>query len=82
MQVKQALKSVGKYLIRKRQPGCVRLHDGTGSEKILVLLNFKGKPALANKGIDISKAKLLLGNYSTSSKDGKLQPQEAVIYEL
>jgi len=52
------------------------------SKKILVMLNFKSKPASINTEVDMSKAKLLLGNYALPLKDGQLQPYEAVIYEL
>lgn len=51
-------------------------------KKMLILLNFTDKEATANTGIDLSKAKLILGNYAESSKDGKLKPYEVVIYEL
>jgi hypothetical protein len=48
-----------------------------------VLLNFKSKPATVNTaGIDLSKAKILIGNYASPSANGRLQPYEAVIYEL
>lgn len=51
-------------------------------KKMLILLNFTEKEATANTGIDMSKAKVVLGNYAEPSKDGKLKPYEAVIYEL
>jgi oligo-1,6-glucosidase len=50
--------------------------------KLLILLNFKEKEATANTGLDLSKAKVLLGNYNAPSTDGKLKPYEAVIMEL
>ena len=50
--------------------------------KLLIMLNFTTKEATANTGIDLSKAKVLLDNYADASKDGKLKPYEAVIYEL
>jgi hypothetical protein len=37
---------------------------------------------MANTGIDISKAKILLSNYTAAAADGKLRPYEAVVYEL
>ncbi|HNE29429.1 MAG TPA: alpha-glucosidase C-terminal domain-containing protein, partial [Saprospiraceae bacterium] len=53
-------------------------------QKILVLLNFKDRPATAHlEGIDLSKAALLLGNYpgeATRSLD--LRPYEAAVYSL
>ncbi|MEQ1675706.1 MAG: alpha-glucosidase [Chitinophagaceae bacterium] len=51
-------------------------------KKLLILLNFKGKISKATIGIDISKAKLLLGNYKDASADGTLRPYESAIYEL
>ncbi|HRH42302.1 MAG TPA: alpha-glucosidase C-terminal domain-containing protein [Pyrinomonadaceae bacterium] len=51
-------------------------------KKLLILLNFTDKEATPNTGLDVSKAKLLLGNYTTPSSDGKLKPYEAVVFEL
>ncbi len=48
----------------------------------LGLLNFRDKAASANTGLDLSKGKVLLGNYPTVSQDGRLQPYEAAIYEF
>ena len=49
---------------------------------MLVLLNFKGLVAKASTGLDLSKAKRLLGNYQKPSAGETLQPYEAVVYEL
>ena len=51
-------------------------------KRILVLLNFRDKAASAKTGLDLSKAKVLLGNYPTASPSAQLRPYEAVIYEL
>ena len=51
-------------------------------KKMLVLLNFTDKEASANTGVEMSKTKVVLGNYETVSTDGKLKPYEAVVYEL
>jgi oligo-1,6-glucosidase len=51
-------------------------------KKMLILLNVTDKEATANTGIEVSKAKVVLGNYTTPSSDGKLKPYEAVVYEL
>jgi oligo-1,6-glucosidase len=51
-------------------------------KKLLILLNFKEKEATANTGLDLSKAKVILGNYAAPSTDGKLKPYEAVVMEL
>lgn len=51
-------------------------------KKILIMLNFTDKEASANTGVEMSKAKVVLGNYAEVSKDGKLKPYEAVVYEI
>ena len=51
-------------------------------KKFLILLNFKAADATANTGLDLSKAKVILGNYPTPSTDGKLKPYEAVVMEM
>ncbi|WP_247232927.1 alpha-glucosidase [Telluribacter sp. SYSU D00476] len=51
-------------------------------KKFLILLNFTSTPASTNTGLDVSKARVVLGNYPQPSRDGKLQPYESVIYEL
>ncbi|MBS1796343.1 MAG: alpha-glucosidase [Acidobacteria bacterium] len=50
--------------------------------KLLVLLNFKDREASADTGFDLSRAKVLFGNYPNFSKDGRLKPYQAVILEL
>ena len=73
----------GKYtLLDKDNPDVYSYTRQLGEKKILVLLNFKSTDATANTGINLSKAKVLLGNYSNPSKSGKLQPYEAVVYQL
>lgn len=52
-------------------------------KKLLVLLNFKAVNATFNSAeIDLSKAKVLIGNYATPSVNGHLKAHEAVILEL
>jgi oligo-1,6-glucosidase len=51
-------------------------------KKMLIMMNFTDKEASANTGVDMSKAKVVLGNYETVSTDGKLKPYQAVVYEL
>ncbi|HRH47918.1 MAG TPA: alpha-glucosidase [Panacibacter sp.] len=73
----------GKYtLLDKDNPEIYAYTRELNEKKILILLNFKSKVATAYTGIDLSKAKLLLGNYATPSTGETLQPYEAVIYEL
>ena len=50
--------------------------------KLLIMLNFKAQESTASTGLDLSKVKVLLGNYPTPSTDGKLKPYEAVVIEL
>jgi oligo-1,6-glucosidase len=51
-------------------------------QTFLILLNFSAKTAVANTGLKLNKAKVLLGNYPASSKNGTLKPYESVIYKL
>jgi oligo-1,6-glucosidase len=73
----------GKYtLLDKVNPDVFAYTRELDGKKFLVLLNFKSKSATAKTGIDLSKAKILLNNYSTAPKGGTLRPYEAVIFEL
>jgi oligo-1,6-glucosidase len=51
-------------------------------KKVLTLLNFKATAATANTGLDLSKAKVLIGNYPQPSTNGQLRPYEAVVLSL
>lgn len=75
----------GKYtLLDRNNPDVYAYTRELNGQKILVLLNFKDRPATAHlEGIDLSKAILLLGNYpgeATRSLD--LRPYEAAVYSL
>jgi oligo-1,6-glucosidase len=73
----------GRYtLLDKENPGVYAYTRELGSKKVLVLLNFTNKVAGVTTIIDLSKAKVLIGNYTLPSTNGSLQPYEAVIYEL
>jgi oligo-1,6-glucosidase len=73
----------GKYtLLDKDNPDVYAYTREWEGKKILVLLNFHDQPVNVNTGIDVSKAKVLMGNYEAAMKDGKLQPYEAVLYQL
>ncbi len=73
----------GKYtLVDKDNASVFAYTRELDGKKILVLLNFKDKPATVNTVMDVSKAKILINNYSTPSTDGKLKPYEAIIFEL
>lgn len=73
----------GKYtLLDKDNDGVYAYTRELDGKKFLVLLNFKDKPAKAVTGIDVSKAKVLIGNYAAVSTDGTLKPYEAAVFEL
>ena len=73
----------GKYMLLDKDNPDVYAYTREGNgKKLLILLNFKGVTASVKTGIDLSKAKVALGNYSSPSTNGSLQPYEAVISEL
>jgi oligo-1,6-glucosidase len=74
----------GKYvLLDKDNPNVYAYTRELNGRKILVLLNFKNKNASVQTGLDLSKARILLGNYpSPAPTGGELRPYEALIYEL
>lgn len=73
----------GKYsLLDKNNPDVYAYTRELDGKKLLILLNFRNKAASVNTGIDISKGKVLLCNYSSVAADTKLRPYEAAIYEL
>jgi oligo-1,6-glucosidase len=73
----------GKFtMLDKNNPDVFAYTRELNGKKFLVLLNFTAKNATVNTGIDISKAKLLITNYTSASSNGTLKPYEAVIYEL
>ena len=74
----------GKYtLLDNDNPSVYAYTRELDGKKLLILLNFKPQPAAANLGaLDLSKAKLLAGNYPKPTADMHLRGYEAVIYEL
>lgn len=52
--------------------------------KLLILLNFSESEARFNEGsMDLSKARMLIGNYPNSPRDFRfLRPFEALVLEL
>jgi oligo-1,6-glucosidase len=73
----------GKYeLLDKDNPSVYCYTRTLNGKKILVLLNFKAQPAKANTGLNLSGAKVLIGNYMVPSLTGMLKPYEAVVLEL
>ena len=73
----------GKYELLDKDNASVYCYTRTlNGKKILVLLNFKAVTAKANTGFDLSKARVLIGNYADPSITGTLRPYEAVVLEL
>ena len=73
----------GKYeLLDKENPSVYCYTRTLNEKKLLVLLNFKAQPARSNTGVDLSKARILIGNYADPSSTGTLRPYEAVVMEL
>jgi oligo-1,6-glucosidase len=73
----------GKYaLLDKDNPDVFAYTRELNGKKFLILLNFKNKTATVNTGMDLSKVKVLIKNYTTASTDGTLKAYEAVIFEL
>ncbi len=73
----------GKYtLLDKDNPDVYAYTRELDGKKMLILLNFTAKEARANTGLDLGKARVVLGNYEKPGLDGSLRPYEAVIFEL
>jgi len=69
-------------LLDKDNPQVYAYTRELNGEKILVLLNFSSKPAIANTNIDLTSSDLLIGNYTSANNTTALRPYEAVVYEL
>jgi oligo-1,6-glucosidase len=70
-------------LVDAANPSIFAYTRSLNGKKLLVLLNFKATDAkLDATGLDLSKAKVLIGNYATPSMNGQLKAYEAVILEL
>ena len=73
----------GKYtLLDKENPNVYAYTRELEGKKVLVLLNFSAKNASVITGINISRAKVLINNYTTPSKNNELRPYEAIVLEL
>ncbi|HEX8018450.1 alpha-glucosidase [Mucilaginibacter sp.] len=73
----------GKYtLLDAQNPDTYAYTRELNGKKLLVLLNFTGKQASAQTGVDLGNATVLIGNYQKPSKNGMLMPYEAVVYEV
>lgn len=73
----------GKYtLLDKNNPDVYAYTRELDGKKLLVLLNFRATASKFDIGMDLSKAVVLLGNYSKTMGNSTLQPYEAIVYEL
>lgn len=73
----------GKYeLLDRENPNVFAYTRELNGKKVVVMLNFSETNTKLNSTINFSKAKVLLGNYDVTSKNGNLKPYEAVILEI
>lgn len=73
----------GKYTLLDRNNKQVYAYTRElNGKKLLVLLNFSSTNTTANTGIDVSKAKILIDNYTSANNSNSLRPYEAIVYEL
>ena len=73
----------GKYtLIDVKNPNIYAYTRELDGKKVLVMLNFRSKKAKLNTNINLKNAKLLIGNYTKSSKGLELKPYEAVVLAI
>ncbi len=73
----------GKYTLLDRDNEQVYAYTRElNGKKFLVVLNFSAKNAIADTGIEVSNAVLLIDNYSSANNTSALRPYEAVVYEL
>lgn len=69
-------------LVDMENPSVFAYTRELNGKKRLVLLNFKSTTATVNTGMDLSKAKVLIGNYPNPVAGEALKPYEAIILEL
>ncbi len=73
----------GKYsLLDRENPSVYTYTRELNGKKILVLLNFSGKPATVNTGFDFGKATVLASNYGDGTAKSELRPYEALVLNL
>ncbi len=74
----------GKYtLLDAGNPDVYAYLRENEGRKVLVLLNFRATPSTTNLGMDISKGRVLIGNYPAGGSPSlTLRPYEAVVMEL
>ena len=70
-------------LVDRTNPSVFAYTRTLAGKTLLIMLNFKAKEAkIDTKGLDLTKAKVLISNQTTPSVFGTLKPYEAVVLEL
>jgi oligo-1,6-glucosidase len=70
-------------LVDRANPSVFAYTRTLEGKKLLIMLNFKAKEAKIDlKGLDLTKAKVLISNQATPSVFGTLKPYEAVVLGL
>ncbi|MFX8612632.1 alpha-glucosidase C-terminal domain-containing protein, partial [Acinetobacter baumannii] len=73
----------GKYtLIDKDNPKVYAYTRTLNGKEFLIALNFTQENANFRTPFDLSKAKIILNNYTNASHNTTLKPYEAIVYEL
>ena len=70
-------------LVDRTNPSVFAYTRTLAGKTLLIMLNFKAKEAkIDTKGLDLTKAKVLISNQTTPSVFGTLKPYEAVVLEF
>lgn len=73
----------GRYqLVDPDNPNVYAYTRQLGGKKMLILLNFTAKDASVATGFNLSKANVLIHNYTTAPANDHLRPYEAVVYQI
>jgi oligo-1,6-glucosidase len=73
----------GKYTLLDKDNKNVFTYLREGKDKkMIIVLNFTKNNAAFKSDVDISKAKILISNYTTATANGTMRPYEAIVYEL
>jgi oligo-1,6-glucosidase len=76
----------GKYvLVDKNNTSVYSFVRQWDRKRLLIMLNFTGKPASVESGFDLSNSKVLIDNYPDApdpKKANELRPYEAVVWEM
>jgi oligo-1,6-glucosidase len=73
----------GRYkLLDRDNPYVYAYTRELNGRKLLVMLNFSARNALADTGLDLKKAAILICNYPNPALSGSLKPYEALVMEI